>query len=191
MSNKLNIEIPLYIKFEGETAKATRYYGYYSTESGKIISIKIKGGQGNVDPDNPRLHSIKHDKDGYCEVCLSKVVDGIHIRLYRRVHRIIWETYYGIIPNEMTIDHIDMNKENNSISNLRVLTREENTSIALKGKPSSKRNKYKVFQHDKLIGIYDRFELFEIYHITHKDLYYSNSERNKFMKKNGIIIEKI
>ena len=35
-------------------------------------------------------------------------------------HRIIWELFHGAIPDGMTIDHIDRNKQNNLISNLRL-----------------------------------------------------------------------
>jgi coproporphyrinogen III oxidase-like Fe-S oxidoreductase len=39
-------------------------------------------------------------------------------------HRVIWLMTYGYLPTE--IDHIDRNKANNSISNLREVTRSEN-----------------------------------------------------------------
>lgn len=35
-------------------------------------------------------------------------------------HRIIWEMLNGPIPEGLTIDHIDRNKKNNLISNLRL-----------------------------------------------------------------------
>ena len=36
------------------------------------------------------------------------------------VHRIIWEMHYGTIPKDLTVDHIDRNKQNNRIENLRL-----------------------------------------------------------------------
>jgi len=33
------------------------------------------------------------------------------------IHRIVWELFYGDIPNGMTADHIDGNKINNKIEN--------------------------------------------------------------------------
>lgn len=43
-------------------------------------------------------------------------------------HRIIWEFVYGEIPDGMEIDHIDKDSTNNSISNLRVCNRIQNSS---------------------------------------------------------------
>lgn len=44
----------------------------------------------------------------------------------------------GDIPQELTIDHIDANPQNNSIENLQILTRENNTRKALKNKNRQK-----------------------------------------------------
>lgn len=43
-----------------------------------------------------------------------------------RVHRIIWELLKGPIPEGMVIDHIDGNRSNNSVENLRVVSVKEN-----------------------------------------------------------------
>lgn len=170
--------IPNQIMFNGEIAKQLKgFKGYYATKSGKIISIKKKGGQGTLDVNNPREHSIKIDKDGYKEVCLSIIDDnGKHIRKYRRVHRLIWETFNGEIKNELTIDHIDKNPQNNELSNLRLLPREINTSIAKKGtvpwqkgKKHVCRVKFNVFIHDEYFGTFDRQELKELFRLKKND----------------------
>lgn len=41
-------------------------------------------------------------------------------------HRIIWEMHNGTLNNEQQIDHKDGNTRNNSISNLRIVTGQEN-----------------------------------------------------------------
>jgi len=40
-------------------------------------------------------------------------------------HRVIWKMIYGEIPKGMSIDHIDLNKSNNRLSNLRVANRSQ------------------------------------------------------------------
>lgn len=47
-------------------------------------------------------------------------------RKLQLVHRVIWEIHYGAIEQGMFIDHIDGNKINNSLDNLRLVTREGN-----------------------------------------------------------------
>ena len=42
------------------------------------------------------------------------------------LHRFIWEYINGPIPPFMEIDHIDRDKDNNSILNLRLVTKSEN-----------------------------------------------------------------
>jgi len=43
-----------------------------------------------------------------------------------KAHRLTWNIIYGEIPEKMSIDHIDGNPLNNSISNLRLVTHSEN-----------------------------------------------------------------
>ena len=42
-----------------------------------------------------------------------------------RVHRIVMEAFHG--KSDLTVDHIDGNKENNNLNNLEYVTRAENT----------------------------------------------------------------
>lgn len=43
-----------------------------------------------------------------------------------QVQRVVWQIFNGEIPNGMTIDHIDMDRSNNSIENLRMCSQSEN-----------------------------------------------------------------
>ena len=57
------------------------------------------------------------DKDGY-------------LRLYNKfVHRLVYETWVGPIPEGMTIDHEDTHKDHNHWSNLRTVTAERNAEL--------------------------------------------------------------
>lgn len=60
------------------------------------------------------------DTDGY----IRTTIQGVKYR----VHRIIWEMLKGKIPEGMEIDHIDGNKGNNRIENLRLATPAQNTA---------------------------------------------------------------
>jgi len=43
-----------------------------------------------------------------------------------KYHRLVWNFWYGEIPEKMEIDHIDGNPQNNKIENLRLCTHQEN-----------------------------------------------------------------
>lgn len=43
-----------------------------------------------------------------------------------KAHRLIWAIYYGEHPGEFEIDHINQNKADNRIENLRIATRRQN-----------------------------------------------------------------
>lgn len=59
-------------------------------------------------------------KDGYKQVGLCRIRKAIHI------HTLVMMTYVGPKPEGMEIDHIDRNKANNRLENLRYVTHQEN-----------------------------------------------------------------
>jgi hypothetical protein len=65
-------------------------------------------------------YSVKHQKKDY------------------RVHRVIWELFFGEIPCKMYIDHIDGDINNNKISNLRLVDHAYNMRNRKKNKNSGK-----------------------------------------------------
>jgi hypothetical protein len=75
---------------------------------------------------------------GLCAGCV-KPNGYVHLTINHctySAHRICWALYYGCHPTEI-IDHIDGNKANNRIANLRLVSHEENA----KNRPLSSRNK--------------------------------------------------
>lgn len=118
------------ILFENILFRQTLYEGYYVSEYGEVLSVRTRGYADMYRYKKPIILKLKTDKDGYKEACLSITVEGKQKRIYKRVHRLVYETFKGEIPQGMTIDHIDNNKANNHISNLQILSRGENTAKA-------------------------------------------------------------
>ncbi|WJZ70034.1 HNH homing endonuclease [Pantoea phage PA-1] len=52
------------------------------------------------------------------------------------IHRVIWQMIYGEIPESMQVDHINHNRTDNRVSNLRLVSKKEN----LKNKSRSRLN---------------------------------------------------
>lgn len=48
------------------------------------------------------------------------------VKKFYRVHRLVYKTFVGDIPKGMVIDHIDGNRDNNNVNNLRCVTASEN-----------------------------------------------------------------
>jgi hypothetical protein len=62
------------------------------------------------------------DKDGY----LIKALSNNGIKHTVRMHRLVWETFVGEIPEGLTIHHKDFNKQNNALVNMELMTVEDN-----------------------------------------------------------------
>ena len=79
----------------------------YNSETGELTSKTKRDGR-----------VVGHLQRGY--LCVT--VDKKHYR----VHRICWAIHHGEDPGELDIDHIDRDKTNNRISNLRLATTKQN-----------------------------------------------------------------
>lgn len=108
---------------------STPYKGYYANENGDIYSTFSK-----------KVLTPKIDKDGYLEYGLT-VNNKIK---YLRGHRIIAETFIPNPLNKPTVNHIDGNKSNNSLSNLEWSTYSENNSHRFKILKVSPPNKFYI-----------------------------------------------
>lgn len=107
-------------------------------------------------------------------------------------HRLVWIYFYGDIPQKMVIDHINHNRSDNKIENLRCITQKENTWNR-KVKGYTQRNgkyivKLKANRKDIYIGTFNtkeealkaRKEAKKIYHPI-KEYYSIEFNKNNFM----------
>lgn len=83
---------------------------YYANENGEIYSTKtrkcLKGGL----------------KNGYRSITI--IINGKNH--YFLVHRLVYECFNGIIPEGFEIDHINHQRNDNRIENLRLVSKSEN-----------------------------------------------------------------
>lgn len=91
------------------------YSKYTITEDGKIFSKHY----------NRNLEGYIESKGEYV-IAFLKCIDGKQ-RVFKW-HRVIWCYFNGEIPQGMQINHIDENKTNNALSNLNLLTPQQNAN---------------------------------------------------------------
>lgn len=91
-------------------------------ENGKVFGTR---GPGGVKLDKPiELHGS--NVNGYTVYSIH--VDGVKKQV--RAHRVIWIAAHGAIPEGMVVDHINSDKTDNRISNLQLLTPQQNSTKA-------------------------------------------------------------
>lgn len=113
------------------------YEGLYQASNyGNIRSLGNRSRKG-VHIRKPRL-----DKDGYLFITLHK--DG-KSKTYR-VHRLVWEAFYGKIPQGMQVNHINERKDDNRISNLNLMDCKDNINWGSGIERRAKQVKKKVIQ---------------------------------------------
>lgn len=82
------------------------YEGYYVTDQGEIYDKWGKKLKGYKRSSGYKYHSINYK--GKLE------------------HRIVWEAFFGEIPDNMEIDHINTKRDDNRLDNLRLVTHQQN-----------------------------------------------------------------
>jgi hypothetical protein len=120
---------------------------------------------------------------GYVRVCLNK-------KQYK-AHRVIFLMHHGYLPE--FIDHIDGNKLNNKIENLRPATKQQNNQnrgIQKNNKSGAKgvcwskaTNKWRIQininNKKEYFGVYEDLELAELVAIEARNKYHNNFARHK------------
>lgn len=90
---------------------------------GRLDNLKHHDNTSEVSKRHYKEHIIKPKYTSrYWYVCLSNKGKKKHYRL----HRLVYKAFIGEIPDGMTIDHIDGNRDNNNYHNLRCITQAEN-----------------------------------------------------------------
>ena len=87
-------------------------YGRYFTEEGLIYRYLKK-------TNKLKLVNLKPGTKGYVASYSTKI--GFY-----KIHRAIWETFVGPIPEGYEIDHINGNRSDNRLCNLRCVSHKEN-----------------------------------------------------------------
>lgn len=109
------------------------YEGIYMISNlGNVKGFKYKTGF--------KEHLLKpmHDKNGYCKVSLYK---NRKMRMVS-IHRLVAEAFIPNLENKPQVNHIDGDKDNNSVYNLEWCTNKENIEHAIKTGLTLNRGKY-------------------------------------------------
>ena len=123
-------------KLTAESAeKAKRYIseGRNNSEIGRELGVSYQTikmiRDGVTWNGNPKFRIVKPyiGTDFYCYFMLCQ--NGKYFR--QAAHRMIWEAFNGPIPYDLQINHKDLDRANNTLSNLELMTHEENINHAL------------------------------------------------------------
>lgn len=101
------------IKIEEEWRKIDGYPQYLISNYGNVYSRNVN---------RILKQSTTRKENGYRLVWLTK---NNHTKGFL-VHRLVYETFVGEIPDGLQINHIDENKFNNHLDNLEIVTPREN-----------------------------------------------------------------
>ena len=139
--------------------------------------IQIKTSQGvNSFKDIPNFEGYQVNTEGIILGRLGNILAhqdcngyaSVHMRVGKRsyrklVHRVVYETFVGIVPKGFEINHKDHNKLNNNLSNLELVTSKENKRLLhlfrnLKRGVSFIKGKFRARLEDKELGFFENKE---------------------------------
>lgn len=113
-----------------------------------IIMIKYNEKLDRYIDDNGNIFKMNSNVLELCKTCLNNCgYEQLNINNHTYlVHRIVFQTFVGDIEKGFDIDHIDIDKTNNSLKNLQKLSHKENVIKISKRKPYSDFGR-KFFEH--------------------------------------------
>ena len=127
-----NLKVPEINPPKTEIIKETRFRGYFVSNLGKVYS---KNG----------LSSNK------LKLMKTRISNGERVKLkgegnnkHYHIHRLVWETFKGNIPEDMVIDHINCNRLDNNLNNLQLISQSENIKRAYKFNRTIIQNNYRL-----------------------------------------------
>jgi hypothetical protein len=103
----------LHAKFEEVWLPIKGYSNYEVSSVGRVRNIKRKN----------KLKNLQTDKAGYK---VTVLFNNTHLYKHVKVHRLVTSAFHLNQQNKSCVDHIDGNRSNNKVSNLRWSTFSEN-----------------------------------------------------------------
>lgn len=99
------------------------FTGYYIDTNGRVFTEKkgvrnLKGELRELKPSKKKTGYL------YTNIYWGKKLTE---RASLRIHRVVYETFIGIIPEGFVVDHINNIKDDNRLENLQLLTPKDNT----------------------------------------------------------------
>ena len=83
------------------------------------------------------------DKDGYRYVCLLK--DGL--KKYFKIHRLVWESFNGPIPDGYEVNHQNEDKSDNRLVNLSIVSHKSNINWGSCSERAGEKHRKGVLQY--------------------------------------------
>ena len=123
------------------------YEGIYQVSNEGRVKSKQRLARNNHTI-KEKIRKPKIDKDGYC--CVKLWIDGISKEYF--IHRLVAQAFIPNPYNKPCIDHINTNKTDNRVENLRWCTHKENTNNPISREKYLK-NRYRV-EGERRINIY-------------------------------------
>ena len=129
--------------------------GYEVSDEGRIrMPSRFVVNRGRRHFRKAKLLKLYEGDDKYQFVVVfptgQKTKEGKAVSRKYFVHRLVMDAFVGICPEDMTVDHIDRNRQNNALSNLRYATKAEQDENRDLSKISGENSRFSKLNWDKV-----------------------------------------